>query len=77
LSQSDAQQYLKVLCSGYQQGMSRPLLLLHKSGWAWLQHCFNSKTGKICWDEKVQNQARAKLLQIWQGNINKGISGEA
>lgn len=76
LSQSDAQQYLKVLCSGYQQGMSQPLLLLHKSGWAWLQHCFNLKSGEICWDEKTQNQAKAKLLQMWQGNINKGISGE-
>lgn len=71
LLQSDAQRYLQLLYTGYQRGMSQPLLLLYKSGWTWLTHCFDAETGQICWDEKTQTKAKEKLLQTWQGNLQQ------
>ncbi|WP_367680700.1 exodeoxyribonuclease V subunit gamma [Candidatus Fukatsuia anoeciicola] len=71
LLQSDAQHYLQLLYTGYQRGMSQPLLLLYKSGWSWLINCFHTETGQICWNEKTQTKAKEKLLQTWQGNLQQ------
>ncbi|EPV3120424.1 exodeoxyribonuclease V subunit gamma, partial [Yersinia enterocolitica] len=70
----EARQYLQQLISGYQQGMCEPLLLLSKSGWAWLSQCFDRESGQILWDEEIQTKARMKLLQVWQGD--QRIAGE-
>lgn len=74
LGHDDARHYLQQLIAGYQQGMCEPLLLLSKSGWAWLSHCFDSDSGQILWDEETQTKARMKLLQAWQGD--QRIAGE-
>ncbi|WP_145530915.1 exodeoxyribonuclease V subunit gamma [Yersinia kristensenii] len=70
----EARKYLQQLISGYQQGMCEPLLLLSKSGWAWLSQCFDRESGQILWDEETQTKARMKLLQVWQGD--QRIAGE-
>ncbi|MCG8707252.1 exodeoxyribonuclease V subunit gamma [Brenneria sp. 4F2] len=69
-----AQEYLRLMLSGYQQGMNKPLLLLNKSGSAWLSQCYDRESDSIQWDDDVQSKARAKLLQAWQGNM--GMMGE-
>ncbi|WP_145563527.1 exodeoxyribonuclease V subunit gamma [Yersinia aldovae] len=74
LGHDDARHYLQQLIAGYQQGMCEPLLLLSKSGWAWLSHCFDSDSGQILWDEETQTKARMKLLQVWQGD--QRVAGE-
>lgn len=74
LSCDEARQYLQQLITGYQQGMCEPLLLLSKSGWAWLSQCFDRESGQIQWDEETQTKARMKLLQVWQGD--QRIAGE-
>ncbi|MFI0488689.1 MAG: exodeoxyribonuclease V subunit gamma [Yersinia sp. (in: enterobacteria)] len=74
LGRDDARHYLQQLIVGYQQGMREPLLLLSKSGWAWLSHCFDSESGQILWDEETQIKARMKLLQVWQGD--QRVAGE-
>ncbi|CNL55835.1 exonuclease V subunit gamma [Yersinia aldovae] len=74
LGHDDARHYLQQLIAGYQQGMCEPLLLLSKSGWAWLNHCFDSDSGQILWDEETQTKARMKLLQAWQGD--QRVAGE-
>ncbi|CNK99498.1 exonuclease V subunit gamma [Yersinia aldovae] len=74
LGHDDARHYLQQLIAGYQQGMCEPLLLLSKSGWAWLSHCFDSDSGQILWDEETQTKARMKLLQAWQGD--QRVAGE-
>jgi len=71
LLKSDAQYYLQLLYTGYQQGMNEPLLLLYKSGWSWLMNCFNAETGQICWNKKTQTKAKEKLLQTWQGHLQQ------
>ena len=53
---------------------SQPLLLLNKSGWAWLSQCYLPETQEIDWEEEAQIKARAKLLQARQGD--QRISGE-
>ncbi|MGG7669962.1 exodeoxyribonuclease V subunit gamma [Yersinia sp. J1] len=74
LEACEAQANLQILLEGYQKGMSRPLLLLSKSGWAWLSQCFNAESGQILWDEDTQEKARNKLLLAWQGS--QQIAGE-
>ncbi|MFC0226242.1 exodeoxyribonuclease V subunit gamma [Serratia aquatilis] len=74
LSPEDAYQQLAELVAGYRRGLSQPLMLLNKSGWAWLSQCYQAETQQIDWDEAVQVKARAKLLQTWQGD--QRIPGE-
>ena len=69
-----AQAQLAELLAGYQRGLSQPLLLLNKSGWAWLSQCYLPETQEIDWEEEAQIKARAKLLQARQGD--QRISGE-
>ncbi|MBJ7221932.1 MULTISPECIES: exodeoxyribonuclease V subunit gamma [unclassified Brenneria] len=70
-----AREYLQLMLEGYQQGMNKPLLLLNKSGSAWLTQCYDRDGDRILWDEETQGKARAKLLQAWQGNM--GMMGES
>ncbi|PLR32853.1 exodeoxyribonuclease V subunit gamma [Chimaeribacter californicus] len=65
---NEARQYLALLIEGYRQGMREPLLLVNKSGWAWLSHCVDPQTGEINRDEETQGKARGKLLQAWLGD---------
>ncbi|RLM14091.1 exodeoxyribonuclease V subunit gamma [Gibbsiella quercinecans] len=74
LAIEEAQQQLAELIAGYQRGMCQPLMLLNKSGWAWLSQCYQPETQQIDWDEAVQAKARVKLLQVWQGD--QRIPGE-
>lgn len=67
-------QHLQDLINGYLQGMSEPLVLLNKSGWAWLSQCFDQATGTVSHDEDKQEKGRSKLLQAWQGDIR--VPGE-
>ena len=63
LAPEEAQAQLAELLAGYQRGLSQPLLLLNKSGWAWLSQCYLPETQEIDWEEEAQIKARAKLLQ--------------
>ncbi|WP_411704316.1 exodeoxyribonuclease V subunit gamma [Edaphovirga cremea] len=74
MKKKDALRHLQDLLEGYQQGLCKPLLLLNKSGWAWLSHCFDPKSGHVDHDADVQAKARGKLLQVWQGD--QRIPGE-
>ncbi|MFI3310109.1 exodeoxyribonuclease V subunit gamma [Ewingella allii] len=69
-----ATQHLQDLINGYLEGMSEPLILLNKSGWAWLSQCFDKDTGTVSHDEEKLEKARNKLLQAWQGDIR--VPGE-
>ncbi len=69
-----AMQYLDDLIAGYAQGMCEPLILLNKSGWAWLAQCFDQSSGAISHDAEKQEKGRSKLLQAWQGDYR--IAGE-
>lgn len=74
LAAEEAHDRLVELVAGYQRGLSQPLMLLNKSGWAWLSQCYQAQTQQIDWAEEVQIKARAKLLQTWQGD--QRIAGE-
>ncbi|QLH63504.1 exodeoxyribonuclease V subunit gamma [Serratia symbiotica] len=74
LTQEDARKHLAELMAGYQRGLCQPLLLLNKSGWAWLNQCYQPETQRIDWQEETQTKAQAKLLQAWQGD--QRIPGE-
>lgn len=63
-----AKEFLFSLVSDYHQGMVSPLLLLNRSGGAWLNHCFDRQTQSIDWEEHRQRQARDKLIQAWMGD---------
>lgn len=70
-----AQQALLSLLGGYCFGRTQPLLLLPKSGWAWLHHCFNRERRVIDWSEETQAKAQAKLRQAWLGD--RYVPGES
>lgn len=74
LQKDCARKYLAELIAGYQHGLCQPILLLHKSGWAWLNQCFYPKIQCIDWQEEVQAKARTKLLQAFYGD--KYVLGE-
>lgn len=74
LTPADAEQQLLNLIDGLQVGMNRPLLLLPKTCWAWLNSCFDQQSGQIDWSEEAQHKARQQLIKIWQGD--KHLAGE-
>ncbi|MBJ2067256.1 exodeoxyribonuclease V subunit gamma [Serratia odorifera] len=69
-----ARAQLAELIAGYQRGLCEPLMLLNKSGWAWLSQCYQQDSQQIDWGEEAQAKARAKLLLAWQGD--QRIPGE-
>ena len=70
----EAQAWLERYIQGYRQGMCSPLLLLPKTGGAWLEASYDEKSAAILRDENTQAKARIKLLQAWQGNMQ--VEGE-
>jgi exodeoxyribonuclease V gamma subunit len=68
LPPDQAKSHLLMLLTGYAQGMNDPLLLLHRSGGAWLSQSYDRDKGEIDWSETCQFQARDKLLQAWTGD---------
>ena len=68
LDVEQAHAYLNDLIEGYQEGMSRPLVLLSQSGGEWIKACYDPTSDAISWDEETQHKARNKLLQAWMGN---------
>ncbi len=57
-----------------EQGLAQPLLLLNKSGGAWLEASFDRKSGQLLEDEATQKKALSKMLQAWQGGYQ--VQGE-
>lgn len=68
LEKSEAERYLAILIDGFRQGMRTPLILLPKSGGAWLDTCYDKATDSIKWDEETQQKASNRLLQAFEGN---------
>lgn len=54
---------LNSLISDYQLGLNSPLALLSKSGWAWLQACYDKKTDQFLLDDE-ETLAKAELVLI-------------
>lgn len=69
-----AKQQLEAYVIGFKQGMSQPLLLLPASGGAWLEACFDEKSGQLLSDDATLAKARGKLLLAWSGNYQ--VEGE-
>lgn len=69
-----AAEWLVRFVEGYRQGMSVPLLLLAKTGGAWLTSSYDEKSDSLLLDDASQAKARVKLLQAWQGNYQ--LEGE-
>ncbi|SFU35305.1 exodeoxyribonuclease V subunit gamma [Xenorhabdus koppenhoeferi] len=77
LRQDEAKKYLNQIIEGYFQGMSEPLPLFCRSGWAWLEGCFNKESQQIDFSEEIQQNAENKLLEQWLGtNDRKGESSD-
>ncbi|KAA8997617.1 exodeoxyribonuclease V subunit gamma [Affinibrenneria salicis] len=76
LSAQQAEEQMIPLLKGYRQGMNAPLLLLNKSGGAWLRQCYDKKSGELLTDEETLIKARAKFLQAWQGDWRAAGEGE-
>ena len=74
LAVDKAKTYLAQLIRGYQQGMCQPLLFMPESGGAWLKACYDAEKGEIDMDDDVQQKARSKFMQSYEGN--RVMSGE-
>lgn len=74
LPAEEAKKELERYVKGYLQGMQSPLMLLPKTGGAWLEASFDDKSGILLTDDATQAKARIKLLQAWQGNMQ--LEGE-
>ncbi|WWO98190.1 MAG: exodeoxyribonuclease V subunit gamma [Candidatus Dasytiphilus stammeri] len=74
LDYQEAIDHLIPFIEGYQCGMSSPILLLPKTGGAWLKASYDKKKSIISYDEKTQLKARQRLLMTWMcdkiGEIN-------
>jgi len=68
LNREEAMMQLQTLIEGYKQGLNSPLKLLGKSGWAWLDVCFDKQSGTISDDPEKQSKGLTKLAQAWQGD---------
>ncbi|AOM42298.1 exodeoxyribonuclease V subunit gamma [Xenorhabdus hominickii] len=67
LEQDEAEKYLSRMIEGYFQGMSVPLPLFCRSGWAWLVECFDKESQEIDFSEEAQHKAESKLMEQWLG----------
>ncbi len=75
LRHDEAKTHLNQMIEGYFQGMSEPLPLFCRSGWTWLESCFNQENREIDFSEETQQNAENKLLEQWLGtNDRKGES---
>ena len=71
---AQAQAQLAEYVAACEAGLAQPLLLLNKSGGAWLDASFDSKSGQLQEDDATQKKALSKLLQAWQGGYQ--VEGE-
>ncbi|MEQ1975881.1 exodeoxyribonuclease V subunit gamma [Xenorhabdus sp. SGI240] len=71
LKPEEAKHYLNQMVEGYFQGMSEPLPLFCRSGWAWLVDCFDKETREIDFREEVQQSAENKLMEHWLGTHDR------
>lgn len=76
LSKFKAKEYLFLLIKGYLVGINTPLLLLYKSGGAWINQVFDWNTRTISMDLSRQKKARHKLVHAWEGIKYSITSGE-
>jgi exodeoxyribonuclease V gamma subunit len=74
LAADQALALLSEYVAGYQAGLVQPLMLLNKSGGAWLEASFDNKSRQLLDDEVTQKKALNKLLQAWQGGFQ--VEGE-
>ncbi|WP_313701654.1 exodeoxyribonuclease V subunit gamma [Pantoea sp.] len=72
--QTEAIAALNEYVAGYLAGMRQPLMLLSKSGGAWLTASYDKKSQQLLTDEATQLKARNRLLTAWQGNYQ--VEGE-
>lgn len=72
--QAEAIAALNEYVAGYLAGMRQPLMLLNKSGGAWLTASYDKKSQQLLTDEATQLKARNRLLTAWQGNYQ--VEGE-
>lgn len=75
IDQDAALETLKKYVEGFRQGMGQPLMLLNKSGGAWLEASYDKKTQQLLTDDVTQLKARNKLLQAWQGGYQQEGEG--
>ncbi|MGL5757390.1 exodeoxyribonuclease V subunit gamma [Plesiomonas sp.] len=66
--------YLIELAQGYCSGLQTPLMLLPKSGWAWLGKCHDN--GQLLTDELSLQKARKALFECYQGGFNRNGEGD-
>ncbi|MEN4519597.1 exodeoxyribonuclease V subunit gamma [Pantoea agglomerans] len=74
VSQAEAIAALNEYITGYLAGMRQPLMLLNKSGGAWLTASYDKKSQQLLTDEATQLKARNRLLTAWSGNYQ--LEGE-
>ncbi|WWO99628.1 MAG: exodeoxyribonuclease V subunit gamma [Candidatus Dasytiphilus stammeri] len=70
LSSQEAIDHLIPFIDGYQSGMNSPILLLPKTGGAWLKATYDKKKYVLSYDEKTQLKARQRLLMTWMCDKN-------
>ncbi|URJ30110.1 exodeoxyribonuclease V subunit gamma [Blochmannia endosymbiont of Camponotus sp.] len=66
-SKPHAKKLLLILILGYCTGINTPILLLYRSGGAWMNYVFDWNTRKISSNPSYQKKASQKLIQIWKG----------
>ncbi|MDR0217357.1 MAG: exodeoxyribonuclease V subunit gamma [Enterobacteriaceae bacterium] len=74
LAIDEAKNQLNQLVDGYFRGMSEPLPLFCRSGWAWLDACYDRESQQIDFSDEAQQKAESYLIQQWQGT--QGKNGE-
>lgn len=62
---------LKRYIEGYRKGLSEPLLLMTKSGWAWLTSCFDETKQQLDESEEIQEKAHQAFLNVLEGNYSR------
>lgn len=72
--QSEAMAALNDYIAGYLDGLRQPLMLLSKSGGAWLTASYDKKSQQLLTDEATQLKARNRLLTAWSGSYQ--VEGE-
>lgn len=72
--QAEAIAALNEYVTGYLAGMRQPLMLLNKSGGAWLTASYDKKSQHLLTDEATQLKARNRLLTAWSGSYQ--VEGE-
>lgn len=76
LNAEQARELMALMIEGYRQGMDRPLLLLNRTGGAWLEAIYDRDADSLRMDEDSARKARLKLLDAWQGNLMVAGEGE-